>query len=380
MSQKVGEMFMELGVKGSNATVGALGEARKGIMELGSMSLEAKAAIIGLFYTLEKLFTATGQQGVALTNMNTVTGMSVKTLQQYEFALRQVGGTAAEMDQTFKGLQNSITNMIFGKGAPERLLAVVSQLKKAGIDIGNQEQKQWAEHPEKLLQRLQQYAQLKTVPLFEKSNFLKSFGLGDNVVAALEKNAFRPEIFKQASVYSDKTVAGLNASAIAWSNVADKFEHAFGMITSKFGGPLAADFEKLVDPVAHLAAAIIELSDKMKLLQGIGKTFEGWAKILNLGAGGGLGAPAKGGVVDKINPTGTAPLPWNIPELWQQLKNELRAQERLDERNQKKNAPAGPTTINQTFNGKAEPEKVKDATVDGVTKAHGQSPALKGGV
>ncbi len=379
-------MYMDLGVKGANATIGALGEASKGILNLGSMSFEAKAAVVGLFYTLEKLFAITGQQGVALTNMNTVTGMSIKSLQQYQYALKQVGGTAAEMDQTFKGLQDSITNMIFGEGAPKRLLAVVSQLKGAGIQIFDNEQLEWAKHPEKLLKRLQQYAQLSNVPIFEKRNFLKSFGLGDNVIAALEKNMFRADVFAKAATYSDKTVAELNASAIAWSDVADKFEHAFGLITAKFGKNLADDFGKLVDPIAHLTTALLSLSDSVKLMPAVGKVFEGFATAIDL-AHGKLPGPAKTEMPSLKHSLTRGPLgliEWVAGQAgahWDQLEDMHKARTASKySRSESASTVFSPNIrLEQTFNGKADPPKVQDAASKGINDGLRTSAALNTG-
>jgi hypothetical protein len=377
MGFSVGEMFVQLGVRGSEKTISAIEQSRKGILGLKDMSFEAKAAIVGLFYALERAFSATGQQGVSLTNTGMILDMNKQKLQQYEYALRQVGGTADEMDQTFISLRDSISNMIFGKGAPERLLAVMSQLRAAGIDVKNQEQLEWAKHPEQLIQRLQQYAQMKNIPAFEKGPFLKSFGLSNTMIAALEKGVFNPAVFAKASVYTDDIIKKLNDSAIAWSNVGASFKKAFGEITAEFGKPLADDFQKLVGPTKDLARAIVMLSEKLHLLEGVSKAFEGWAKLLDITTGK-MPAPATGGVIDKFNPKTGGFMPWDLMDIIRDLKNAFKMQERLDERAQRQNTQA-PVTFNQTFPGKVDHEMVKGAAKDGVEAAHRQRSANVGG-
>src|ERR1700744_4238817 len=102
----IGSLFLNLGIKGSEKTVGALTDVKKGLGELGSMSLEAKAGIVAAMYALEQLFATSGKAGTDLTNFNAITGESVKTLQQYQYAARQVGVSNQEVEGSFKTLQS----------------------------------------------------------------------------------------------------------------------------------------------------------------------------------------------------------------------------------------------------------------------------------
>lgn len=270
----IGSLFLNLGIKGSEKTVGALTNVKKGLGEVGSMSLEAKAGIIAAMYALEQLFATSGKAGTDLTNFNAVTGESVKTLQQYQYAARQVGVSNQDVEGSFKALQSTMTKTLLGEGGPKGLARV--SLLTGGIS--DKDIQEYAKDPAKLIQRLQQYASKETnVGL--RNETLKSFGLGENMIAALSRNAFNPNVLKKAPTYSDNEVKQLDKANIAWSNLGNKIQMAVGHFNAMHGGQLVGDISKIVDQVVKLSEAFVKLSEKLHLFEGIGKIFSGWTKI-----------------------------------------------------------------------------------------------------
>lgn len=270
----IGSLFLSLGIKGTEKTLGALTGVKKGLSETASLSLEAKAGILGAMYALEQLFAASGHAGTELTNFNALTGQSVQTLQQYEYAARQVGVSNQEVDSSFKNLQSTMTKTLMGEGAPKGLARV--SLLTGGLT--QKDIQEYAKQPALLIQRLQEYAQKETnVGL--RNETLKSFGLGENMVAALSRNAFRPEILKKAPTYSDAEVGKLDKANIAWSNLGQKIQMAVGHFNALHGGQLVSDISKIVDQVIRLTEAFLKLSDKLHFFEGIGKIFQGWSEI-----------------------------------------------------------------------------------------------------
>ena len=55
MGLTVAEMFVNLGIKGSEKTVDAVNSVDKGISNIRSTSLEAKAAIVAMFYAIGRV-------------------------------------------------------------------------------------------------------------------------------------------------------------------------------------------------------------------------------------------------------------------------------------------------------------------------------------
>lgn len=272
---EIGNLFLNLGLKGAEKTVGAFQNVNKGLSQTKSLSLEAKAGILGAFYALERLFAASNRSGTELTNFNAVTGESVKTLQQYQYAARQVGVSNQDVESSFKGLQSAMAKTMLGEGGPKGLARV--SLLTGGIsqkDIQN-----YAKQPELLLQKLQEYSKKET-NIGLRNETLKSFGISEGMVAALSRQAFRPDVLKKAPTYSDNEVKQLDKANIAWSNLGNKVEMAVGHFNAMHGGQLVGDISKIVDQVVKLAEAFTVLAEKLHLFEGIGKIFEGWTAIL----------------------------------------------------------------------------------------------------
>lgn len=270
----IGNLFLNLGIRGSEKTVDAIADANKGMKGLASTSLEAKVALVGAMFALERLFSNSGKAGTDLTNFNAVTGTSVKTLQQYQYAARQVGVSNQEVEGTFKTLQSAMTKTMMGQGSPAGL-ARVSMLT-GGISQADIEK--YSKSPELLIQKLQQYAQ-KEKNIGLRNETLKSFGLSESMIAGVSRNAFRPDVLQKAPTYSDAEVGKLDKANIAWANLGNKIEMAVGHFNAMHGGQLVKDISGIVDQVVKLTNAFVKLSEKLHLFEGIGKVFDGWTKI-----------------------------------------------------------------------------------------------------
>lgn len=273
---QIGELFLNLGVKGSEKTIGAIAGVKKGLSETASLSLEAKAGILGAMYALEQLFSTSGKAGTSLTNFNSLTGESVRTLQQYQYAGRQVGLSNDQVADSFKSLQSAMAKTAYlGEGLPKGMNQVAIALKRnfSQLDI-----RDFAAHPEKLIQVLQEYAQKeKNVGL--RNEVLSSIPGANSIISGLTRNAFRPDVLNKAPTYSDREVNQLDKANIAWSNLGNKIEMAVGHFNAKHGLQLVTDISKITDQVVKLADAFVKLFEQLKVFQGIGKAFEGWTEI-----------------------------------------------------------------------------------------------------
>lgn len=266
----IGELFINLGIKGTEKTVGAIASVRKGMGEITSTSIEAKAAIIGAMYGLERLVETSNRIGTSLTNFNALTGISVQELQRWQYAARQAGVSGEEIAGSMKSVQNAMTNMLFNKGAPEGLGLVA---EKVGFDFKR------ARDTLYVLQQLQKFAQ--QVPADVGNAVLKSFGLSEGTIAAMRRNAFTPEMLAKAPTYSDKEVKALDKANIAWSNLINKIQMAIGHFNALHGLSLVNDISKLTDKILQLANSFMKLADNIQLFKGIGMIFEGWTKIFD---------------------------------------------------------------------------------------------------
>lgn len=271
----IGEFFVNLGVKGSEKTLGALTSVKTGISGLADVSLEAKAAILATVYALERLMSGTAKTGTNISNFNSLTGISGKTLQQYQYAAAQVGISNEEMASSFKSVQNVMTAMRFNKGAPEGMAMLTGALG------GKFDPNRAKTDTEYVMKKLQEYFNIEK-DIGKRNLVGKSFGLGEGTMAAMSRNAFKPETLSKAPVFSDKEVSQLDRVNAAFSNLGIKVQMAVGHFTALHGGQLVKDLTIIVDKVIHLTTAFIKMADTIKLFEGIGKIFEGWAKIFEV--------------------------------------------------------------------------------------------------
>lgn len=267
----IAELFVNLGIKGSEKTVGALTNVGKGLGEVKSMSLEAKAGILGAMYALERLVATSGAAGTGLTNFNAFTGLSARQLQQWQYAARQAGVTGEEFAGSVKSVQTAMTNMMMGKGAPEGLGLLAN---KVGFDPKK------ARDTFYVLEQLQKFA--RTVPNDIGNAVMKSFGLSEGTIAAMRRNSFSPELMARAPIYGDKEISTLDRANIAWSNLGNKIEMAVGHFNARHGLQLVKDISMVTDSVVKLAEALERTSEKFKVMETVGHAFEGIANTLKL--------------------------------------------------------------------------------------------------
>lgn len=273
----IAELFVNLGIKGADKTVGALGSVKKGLGEVSSMSLEAKAGIVAAMYGLEQMMAKSGAAGTGLTNFAALTGLSSRTLQEWEYAARQAGLSGEELTGSLKSVQNSMSNMLMGKGAPEGL-AIVK--RAVGFDMNRVRDTFY------VMQQLQKAAQ--ALPKDVGNNIIKSFGISEGTIAAMRRNAFSPNIMGKAPAYSDKEINSLDRSNIAWSNLGNKIEMAFGHFNAKHGQQLVGDISKITDQVLRLVEAFEQLAEKLKLFGALARAaevtadiFQGWGLMVD---------------------------------------------------------------------------------------------------
>lgn len=276
----IAELFISLGIKGDDKTEKSLKNTETGLGKVKSMSLEAKAALVGVVYGLERMMSQSAQMGTSLLNFTTLTGISAQELQKWQYAARQVGVSSEEMTGSLKAVQNAMTNMLLGKGAPEGMAMLAN---KVGFD------------PEKardtlyVMGQLQKFAQ--EVPNDVGNQMLKSFGLSEGTISAMRRNAFRPEVLQRAPTYSDREINSLNKADVAWANLGNKIQMAFGHFNAKHGAQLVGELSKVTTEIIKMVNAFTVLAEKLKLIQGIGKVFEGWSQIFQ-----GITAVAEGKV------------------------------------------------------------------------------------
>lgn len=355
MALSVGEMFVNLGVKGAEKTIGAVTQTGKAMGELGSTSLETKAAIVGAMYALERLFSASGKMGTSLTNFAALTGISTRELQQWQYAMIQGGGTAEEMTQNFKNIQASMARLNLMEGPP-KYLALMAQLIHDPNLWGHKDDTVYmANAYVKGLQAAKNDPRAKAI----MNEVARSLGLTDNFITTARRGLFSPEVFAKAPVYSDNEIAALDKANIAWANLGLKIERAVGHFNALHGQQLVHDISLITDKVILLVNALEKLSEKLHVFQGINALAGYTANVVGQVADI-ADKPTKAKAIHLAETTSP------ILMLTEALMNVLKAHN-----------IGGGSTINQTFQLPAgsNPQQTADAAGKAVKSAYRQMPA-----
>jgi hypothetical protein len=238
------------------------------------------------------------------------------------------------------------------------------------------------------MEQLQKFAN-SGVPQDLSNSVMKSFGLSEGTIAAMRRNVFTPAMFAKAPTYSEGETKQLDRVNVAWANLGNKINMAFGHFTSKHGMQLVGDLSKITDSVVKLADAFMRLADKLKFFQGIAKVFEGWSMIFN-GITGAVNdiTNDKGGVLtgmwNKTKQVGAGAMDvYKGMQIDEQERMQAMIQRNAMEfQNRNSGGNTNTTTVNQTLNfqhdGK-DHNKTANSVNKAVQKAFRQNGALKGG-
>lgn len=267
----IAELFVNLGVKGNSETAKKMKDVDTGLANIRSTGLAAKAAIVAVFYSLQQLMSKSAETGSQLNSFANSTGLSAEMLQRWQYAGRQFNVSADEVQSSITSVQDAMTKLILGKGAPEGLgfLSTV-------VDFDMEKVRDTFY----VMQKLQEFSQ--KVPADVAKNVIKSFGLNDNMISAMRQNAFNAESLAKAPIFSDRQIEALRKIDAAWANIGDKIMRIVANLSMANGGKLLADISKIIDALGKLSQEALKLANALKVFELISLAFEGWVKILKI--------------------------------------------------------------------------------------------------
>lgn len=260
-----------MGVKGSDQSQKALAGTQKGLGDIASSSLQAKAAIVGVIYGLERMMSHSAKVGMGLQQFENFTGLSTDALQRWQYAARQSGVSAEEMTSSIKGVQQAIGDMLLGKGAPEGMGVFA---RAVGFDMSK------AKDTFYVLEKLKEFSRI--APPTIANPILKSFGLGENTVAFLKTTKVELDKIKPSTIFSPGEIGTLSKVEVAWSNFGREIEMAMGHLTAKRGLGVIADLSKVTKEVFKLVDALVVLSEKVKVFETMSHAAEGVGNTIKL--------------------------------------------------------------------------------------------------
>ncbi len=294
----IGELFINLGINGTDKAVGALSSVTKGLGETKSMSLEAKAGILAAVYAFERMISASARNGMSLQQFANSTGLAVDKMQNLENATRQFGVSAEETRSTVKGIQNSITGALFGDGAPKALAI----MKNFGVDVDFNKLKDEKEGPYYAIEKYQELAK-KASPAILRYLF-PGASVGDNMLGFFRKNTADLWHNNLGPVNSPQMIEALSKAQVAMLNLENKLAHGFDVFTAKHGQEVVEDIERITTSIFNLLDAVTDLAEKLKVfpllssaMENVAKSIENITGFLNTSEKKGVGAA----VTDRVD-------------------------------------------------------------------------------
>jgi len=275
----IAEFFVSLGIKGADESISKVSGVTEGMNNLFSAANVAKASILAAFYALEQMTAGSNKTGTELKEFSVLTGMSARTLQQYEYAAQQAVGHNVKLADTFINMQNAIKGMLGGEGsgAFKTLGQLVNALHTHGINVSMKEAAQWMTNIPLLIQRMQQVALLKNIGAIWKRHIIEGMGAQPDFTEVLMLGGVTPGKVAAAKGHtlSDHEVDNLVRAATAWANMNTNMDLAIGKLNARFGVELAENVERIVKALLGppeeraLIPALIKLADKLQVFKGL---------------------------------------------------------------------------------------------------------------
>jgi len=275
---KVGELFIELGLKGADATARGLETTAKTMRDVASDALKATAAVTALLYGFKKITDQSNQTGLGLSQFKDITGLSADQLQRWQQLAMRFGESAEEITGDIKNVQSAMTDTVLKGKFPEYIQAVNIALQRAGKEGINTFN---ARDTFGVMAKLREYAKLTAANPDIANKMLASFGLSDKTIGALRTSTFDLNKADKTRMYSDSQIKTLNNLSVRWSELIDKIQHGIGRLNIKFGPTLLKDIEKLIPAIFKMIDAFGVLAEKLQLIKQIGKVFDGWTKLFS---------------------------------------------------------------------------------------------------
>lgn len=266
---KIAQLFVNLGIQGANQTQKALKDVKGTLGEISTQGLAVKAGLLGAMYGMEQMMTSSMKTGNSLRTFAENTGLSMRRLQQFDFATRQAGGKAGAFQQAIESLQNSLTEMSLS-GQQPKFLGILSQYVGAF-------KPEVLKDPFAMILKLQEFVH-KAPPSLTK-NLLGGI-INDDVLKALHEGKYTDRIFKQAPIISERQANQLEKVNVVWSNIGQQIEMAFAKFTAKHGVELASNIGKIAVDVLVLVDSLTTLAENLKVFDLVREAFQGWEYIL----------------------------------------------------------------------------------------------------
>lgn len=251
----IAELFVKIGVKGGEESKKAIGGIQGALKSLADTSLEAKAALIGTVYALEKLMTGAAQRGMDLQKFSNLTGLSTEALQRWQFAARQSGVANEDMAGGITAVQKAMGDMLTGKGAPAGFSIFAGATK---FDMNRVRDTFY------VMEKLKEFSKIAPPELAQ--SVIGSFGISNDVIQFMRSTQLDISKIKPTAIYGPEEIERLAKINVGWMNLRQTFDTFMGHETAKFGLPIVRHLQGALDVVIRLGQGLENLMIKFPAL------------------------------------------------------------------------------------------------------------------
>lgn len=235
----VGELFVEIGIKGDNKVAQALSGIKNGLMDVSAQGLAAKAAIVGAIYALERMTVASGKFGNNLVNFKALTGIDTTKTQQWGEFFRKNGADFEDATSMLLASQKALTQIQRGEGMPSGLARISAETHTNLLAH--------LQDPVYVADTIRKYL-LTTKDSIGMANVnAQSFGLSEGAISAIRRGGNEDIYSIRKNIPSEAELNRLSNVYKAWSNIDKMFLNLRNTLTSKYGMDFIQALEKAIE-------------------------------------------------------------------------------------------------------------------------------------
>lgn len=270
---QISELFVSLGVKGSEKTLSAFSGVKDGLTGIKTTSFETKAAIAGVVYALEKLTIGSAQRGANLEILANYLNIGTVALQKWQYAANQANVSNEEFNQSLTSVYQKISQIRRGGETPQGFYEFSRavggfDLKRAYNDITY------------ALTKINQY--VKSHPNDDMINkFIETeLGYTPGMIYAAQQGVFDKYV-ANAPHYTGRETKSLANVEVDWTNFKNKVSMFFGKFTAQHGDTLIKNLSKLSDQLFRLANSLEKLLENARVFELLQKLFDFMIKMVD---------------------------------------------------------------------------------------------------
>lgn len=250
---KAGELFVELLVKVGDQTVNAVRGLKNSLTDITSVSLEAKAALVGVAYGFEYLTSRSAEKGMGLARFGVEVDASVEKIQKWQYAARQTGETNEGIAASIRGVSQTMLDYSKGLTFPMGLSRISEVLRSAGREFDPSRVRDVLY----MMDKVKEYVELDVDPKDLRNEVVTSVGVIKSSIPTLVLFKGKIDDISRSKILNDAQIEQLK-------------------VTHQRVRDLKDQLERFVDAqvAAYAPTAIVQFEKSMKLIRGWKKDME----------------------------------------------------------------------------------------------------------